>query len=43
MAIEPTMPAEVKPLPTNPAAMVSHPDEVVGLIQMAAKAVPPGD
>ena len=30
-------------VPTNHVAMVSHPDEVAGLIQMAAKAVPPGD
>lgn len=30
-------------VPASHVAMVSHPDEVAGLIQMAAKAVPPGD
>jgi hypothetical protein len=30
-------------VPTNHVAMVSHPDEVAGLIRMAAKAVPSGD
>jgi hypothetical protein len=30
-------------VPASHVAMVSHPDEVVSLIQMAAKAVAPGD
>ena len=29
-------------VPASHVAMVSHPDEVAGLIQMAAKAVPSG-